>query len=325
MGSLPSGIVAILMTDVEASTAAWNESPGATDAAVAALDADVQRIADEHEGTVVKARGEGDSHFVAFAQASRAVRAAAALQRRADRRLLVRAAVVVAELTPRGDDYLGAEVNHAARLRSVAHGGQVVATRAVVDLTQALNADRLTFRSLGLHRVRDLPTAVEVHQLLGPGLRDEFPPLRSSDLETAVLMAVVAVDGVDTRRAMAGADDHAVIEWQRTLVDGLREATRAHDGRCLKLLGDGCLVAFEDPRRALAFADQVHGLGPFRIGVALGLIEDLGGELGGRTVMHAHRLMRPAGAGETRCCPVTQAVCGTSAHHPPPRVVGGVH
>ena len=105
----------------------------------------------------------------------------------------------------------------------------------------------------------------------------------------------------------------------------LRDASRAHDGRCLKLLGDGCLVAFEDPRRALAFVDDVHGLGAFRVGVALGLVEDLGGELGGRTVMHAHELMRGAGAGETRCCPVTQAVCGRSQHHPPPRVVGGVH
>jgi class 3 adenylate cyclase len=121
-------------------------------------------------------------------------------------------------------------------------------------------------------------------------------------------MAVVSVDEVRASRRVAHAEDR-VIAWQRDLIQALREASEAHDGRHLKLLGDGCLVAFEDPRAALAFADAVHAFGMFRIGIALGLIEEVEGELAGRTVFEAHSLMRTAGAGDVRTCAAMQAVC----------------
>jgi class 3 adenylate cyclase len=309
MRPLPSGIVALLMTDVEASTAAWNTSPMDMDAAVAALDADVHRIAPDHGGVIVKARGEGDSHFVVFSEASRAVRAAAAVQRRGDDRLSVRACVLIGEIQPRNDDYVGAVVNHGARIRSVAHGGQTVVTRAVADVAVAHLSDDLSLRPLGSHRVRDVPQPVELFQLCGPGLRASFPPLRTSAFSSSAVMAVVAVDWVGASRHLGLADDDQVIDWQRALLQSLRGLADEHDGRHLKLLGDGCLVAFEDPRAAVAFASGVHERGPFRIGIALGLVEDIGGELVGRTVVEAHALMRTGGVGDTHCSPVTEAVC----------------
>lgn len=124
MGSLPSGIVAFLLTDVEASTRAWNRSPDDTEAAVAGLDLDVNAVVDAHRGSVVKARGEGDSHFAVFSEASRAIAATAALQRRRDTRLSLRACVLIGEARPRDGDYLSAVVNHGARIRSVAHGAR---------------------------------------------------------------------------------------------------------------------------------------------------------------------------------------------------------
>lgn len=87
MRSLPSGILAFLMTDVQGSTRTWNETPVEAEAAVAALDAEVRTIVAAHHGSVVKARGEGDSHFAVFSTASQALTAAATLQRRADKRL----------------------------------------------------------------------------------------------------------------------------------------------------------------------------------------------------------------------------------------------
>ena len=65
---------------------------------------------------MVKARGEGDSHFAVFSEASGALAAAAALQRRTDTRLSVRAAVIIGEAQPHDGDYLGPVVNHGARI-----------------------------------------------------------------------------------------------------------------------------------------------------------------------------------------------------------------
>lgn len=307
--ALPSGMVALLLTDVEASTQAWNRSPQDMDAAVAGLDADIDAIVTAHAGSVVKARGEGDSHFAVFSRASRATAASAAVQRRADERLSVRCCLMIGELDPREDDYVGAAVNHGARIRSAAHGGQIVATRSVVDVTESHLPNDLSFRTLGVHRVRDIPTPLELFQLNGPGLRASFPPLCTSTFAVSVIMAVVAIDEIHSTQRLRGANDEQLISWQRELIESLRDLSDAHDGRHLKLLGDGCHVAFEDPRSALEFARRVHGLGSFRVGVALGLVEVIEGELVGRPVFEAHMVMRTAGAGDTRCCHAMQAVC----------------
>jgi class 3 adenylate cyclase len=300
-------MVAFLMTDVEASTQGWNESAPAMDAAVAALDRDVAAIVEGCEGSLIKARGEGDSHFAVFRLASRAVAGAAAIQRRPDDRLAVRACVLIGEAHPRLGDYVGAVVNHGARIRSVVHGGQVVATRSVVDVAAAQLADDLSFRALGAHRVRDLPAPVELFQLCGPGLRTSFPPLRTEDLAPSRMMAVVAVDEVRSSRRLDDSTDH-VVEWQRGLIRSLRELSDRHDGRHLKLLGDGCLVGFEDPSAALAFADDVLCRGEYRVGIAVGLVEAIEGELVGRPVFDAFSLMRATPAGRAAHCEVTKAL-----------------
>jgi len=61
------------------------------------------------------------------------------------------------EAHPRSDDYVGATINHGARIRSVAHGGQVIATRPVVDVASGQLGDDHRFRPPGAHRVRDIP------------------------------------------------------------------------------------------------------------------------------------------------------------------------
>jgi class 3 adenylate cyclase len=312
MGSLPSGIVAFLLTDVEASTDAWNRSTEETEEALISLDGDVTALVAAHEGSVVKARGEGDSHLAVFAEASRAITAAAALQRRSDTRLSLRACVLIGEAHPREGDYLSEVVSHGARIRSVSHGGQTVATRPAVDVASAHLRDGLTFRTLGVHRVKDVPAPVELLQLCGPGLRASFPPLRTRASTTSTVMAVVAVDEVRSSRRLGCSDDE-LLAWQGSLIRSLRDLSDAHDGRRLKLVGDGCLVAFEDPRSALAFADEVQRRGRFRIGVALGLIDEVEGELTGRTVFEAHSLMRTAHPGEAHRCAVMQSICASAS------------
>jgi class 3 adenylate cyclase len=309
MRVLPSGVVAFLLTDVEASTAKWNVDAPEMESALRALDDDVCSIVAAQGGIVIKARGEGDSHFCVFDMASSAVSAAAAIQRRSDQRLAVRIAVLLGEARPNSGDYVGAIVNHAARIRSIAHGGQVVATSSVVDVARARLADDLAFRSLGVHQVRDVPSAVEVFQLHGPGLRRSFPPLRTPAHESSTVMAVAIVDEVGATHHFQQAEKD-LLDWQRRLITTLRELADQCDGRYLKILGDGCLVGFEDPRAAIDFARAATEEMPVRVGIALGVIDIVEGEMTGRAVFDAHGLVRHASQGEIRVCPLMSSMCG---------------
>src|SRR5919206_1026168 len=80
MADLPTGTVTFLFTDIEGSTALWEQHPEAARVALARHDALVEQIVAEHAGHVVRPRGEGDSRFAIFARATDAVAAAAALQ-----------------------------------------------------------------------------------------------------------------------------------------------------------------------------------------------------------------------------------------------------
>ena len=146
---------------------------------------------------------------------------------------------------------------------------------------------------------------VELSQLHRPGMPGAFPPLRTGAFTTSAVMALVAADWVGSSRHLQSIDDDGLVDFQRSLVNGLRERTDRFDGRHLSLPS-----ATRPPRGVRgppappSPLPPPSTLGPFRIGVAVGLVEDLGGELAGRTVLAAYGLMRGAGAGQ---------------HPPPPR------
>jgi class 3 adenylate cyclase len=171
-----------LFTDVPGSGALWEEVPDATARAMARHDLLVEAAVARHGGRVVRPRGEGDGRFAVFAcgaaglaAAADIVRALAAEDWPTPRPIEVRAAIHTGDAELRAGDYYGPAVNRAARLRSIAHPGQVlVSAAASVSLP-----DGLSLRNLGLHGLRDVPEPERVFQLLVPGLPDEFPPLLS--------------------------------------------------------------------------------------------------------------------------------------------------
>ena len=89
-------------------------------------------------------RTEGDACFAAFAEARAAAAAAAvAIQRGIDAPSLVpeapirvRVGLHTGEAHLAGDDYGGFEVNRAARVAAVGHGGQVVVSEATRSLIE---------------------------------------------------------------------------------------------------------------------------------------------------------------------------------------------
>jgi predicted ATPase/class 3 adenylate cyclase len=186
MSELPTGTVTFLFTDVEGSTSAWERAPEAMSVALTRLAVLVDTIVTAHAGVVVLARGEGDSHFVVFARAKDAAGAAVALQRTlraepwpAATPLRVRLALHTGEAELRDGSYYGTAVNRCARLRAIAHGGQVLLSQTTRDLVCLALPEETTLRDLGEQRLPDLTAPERVYQLVVPGVAEEFPPLNS--------------------------------------------------------------------------------------------------------------------------------------------------
>ena len=190
--ALPVGTVTFLRTDVEGSMGLarslgprWDELNarhiGLIDAAIVA-----------HGGTTV--RTEGDAVFAVFPEAIAAVSAAADAQRTlaaepwpADAAIRVRMGLHTGEAHRSGDDYGGFDVNRAARVAAVGHGGQIVLS----ETTAALVADALpagaSLLDLGAHPLRDVPRPERLHQLSIVGLSADFPPVRTAGRVTGNL------------------------------------------------------------------------------------------------------------------------------------------
>ena len=78
-------------------------------------------------------------------------------------------------------NYAGTTINKTARLRDLAHGGQTVMSAATEEMVEDQLPDEAWLTDLGRHGLRDLPRPVRVSQLCHPDLRNDFPPLRTTE------------------------------------------------------------------------------------------------------------------------------------------------
>jgi predicted ATPase/class 3 adenylate cyclase/DNA-binding CsgD family transcriptional regulator len=187
--SLPVGTVTFLLTDVEGSSRAWEADPTATGAAIARHYELLDSAIVGHHGVRPVEQGEGDSVVGAFARASDAIAAAIDAQRRlqsepwpSGAQLKVRMAVHTGEAEMREEgNYFGPAVIRCARLRGIAHGGQVLVSGPTADLVADRLPDAASLADLGLHRLKDLLRPERVFQLCHPDLPSTFGPLRSLD------------------------------------------------------------------------------------------------------------------------------------------------
>ena len=88
----------------------------------------------------------------------------------------------------RDGDYYGTAVNRAARLMSVAHGGQILVSLATSELLRDTPTELV---HLGEHHLRDLDHPEHIFQVMHEGLPREFPPLRSVETLSGNLRAQV--------------------------------------------------------------------------------------------------------------------------------------
>src|SRR5436305_2404747 len=81
MAELPSGTVTFLLTDVQGSTALWEQAPEAMRVALSRHDHVFEAAVRDHDGAHIRPRGEGDSRFAVFAGVAEALSAALTIQR----------------------------------------------------------------------------------------------------------------------------------------------------------------------------------------------------------------------------------------------------
>jgi predicted ATPase/class 3 adenylate cyclase len=184
MASLPTGTVTFLFTDIEGSTILVRELGEGFRAVLEAHHETLRRAIAANRGVTVST--EGDAFFAVFSSALDAVRATAAAQREladaaspAGHAIRVRMGLHTGDGQLGGDNYIGVDVNRAARIAAAGHGGQVLLSAATHALVEPSLPAGLRLRDLGPHRLKDLPAPEHIHQLVIDGLPGDFPPLRS--------------------------------------------------------------------------------------------------------------------------------------------------
>jgi class 3 adenylate cyclase len=182
MRELPSGLVTFLFTDIEGSTRLLHEL-GDDYADVLADHRRLLRDAFTSHGGV-EVDTQGDSFFVAFADAPPAVAAAADAQTALARHawpdgaaVRVRMGLHTGEPLVAEDHYVGVDVHRGARIAAAAHGGQALVSERTRELV-AGDGWPGTFHDVGEHRLKDLPEPERLYQLVLDGLPRSFPPPR---------------------------------------------------------------------------------------------------------------------------------------------------
>ena len=170
MGELPSGTVTFLFTDVEGSTASWEQHPDSMRSALANHDAILRSAIGSHGG-VVFATG-GDGFAAVFSRADAALHAAIEAQASLagagwpeDLALKVRVGLHTGECQERDGNYFGPAVNRAARVMDAANGKQILVSSATWEVVGGELGGSTTLLDLGVHELRDVMEPVRLYRV----------------------------------------------------------------------------------------------------------------------------------------------------------------
>jgi predicted ATPase len=166
----PKGTVTLLFTDIEGSTKLLEQiGAEAYREALGEHRRLLREAFEQHGGYEVDY--EGDAFFVAFERAGEAVAAVQEAQAALEAGpIKVRMGLHTGEPILDPPKYVGHAVHLAARVMSAGHGGQVLLSRATLDLL-----DGIEVRDLGEHRLKDFAEPVWIYQLGD----ESFPPLKT--------------------------------------------------------------------------------------------------------------------------------------------------
>jgi class 3 adenylate cyclase len=187
-----------LFTDIEGSTALWEQEPQAMRVALVRHNTILSEICEVWKGNIFKTLGDG--WCIVWPSAVPALMTAIMAQRRFGlepwppsveirvRMALYTGTTVGADTS----DYLGPVLNRVARMRDAAHGGQVLLSLTTIkelglepDVTEAtIGGEKIQFVDQGEQQFRGVMHTERVYQATASGLVENFPPLRTLALET---------------------------------------------------------------------------------------------------------------------------------------------
>ncbi|MGE2724795.1 BTAD domain-containing putative transcriptional regulator [Mycolicibacterium pulveris] len=225
--SVVTRAVTFLLTDIEGSTAAWEADAEAMAVALARHDEIVEQVVTSRGGRLIKTRGEGDATFSVFDRPSAAAMAAIELQEairhepwKLAQPMRIRIALHTGEVGLRDGDYFGRAVNRAARLRSLATGGQILCSGATAELVIDSLPEDVVLADLGTRQLRNLARPEHVFELRLLAADESRDASTEEPLERPALPGVLAGPGPFVGRGdelgrLLGA-------WQTTLAAGTR-------------------------------------------------------------------------------------------------------
>jgi predicted ATPase/class 3 adenylate cyclase len=186
MVELPSGTVTFFFTDIEGSTRLLQQLGNRYPQAVAKYRELLRAAVHERGGCEMDATG--DAFVAVFSRARDAFAGAIAAQRALitnpwpeGAKVRVRAALHTGEAVMTDVGYVGIDVHRAARICAVTHGGQILLSETTSALVEMELPEGIGIRDLGLHRLKDLARPQHLLQVVGNGLPDDFPALRTLD------------------------------------------------------------------------------------------------------------------------------------------------
>jgi predicted ATPase/class 3 adenylate cyclase len=184
---LPDGVVTFLFTDIEGSTRRAAERGDSWLDVLRTHNKLIRDVIAVYSGHEVDTAG--DSFFVAFRSAADAIAAAVAMQRRLaahdwapEAPVRVRMGIHTGEAIVHETTYVGLQVNVAARVEAAAAGGQVLVTQAALTAAGDPASIGIDTLDLGAHRLKDLPSDLQLFQIVADELDRDFPPLRTLDV-----------------------------------------------------------------------------------------------------------------------------------------------
>jgi predicted ATPase/class 3 adenylate cyclase len=209
MQALPTGTVSFLFTDIE----------GSTELLLRVGDTAYRDILEEHHRLMrdafdgvggVEIDTQGDAFFVAFQEAAGAVAGAVQAQRNISGHgwpegvaIRVRMGLHSGEPTLGPGGYVGIDVHRAARICSAGHGGQILLSEHTVTMAHGALPPGVELRDMGEHRLKDLARPEHLFQVIIPGHPDQFPALKSLDLQTTNLPSLQLTSFIGREREMA--------------------------------------------------------------------------------------------------------------------------
>ncbi len=187
---IPTGNVTLLFTDIEGSTKLSQDFPDKLQPALHLHHDILQQTIESNNGFVFEI--VGDAFCCSFENSDDAVKAAVDAQLSLSQVnweepvLKIRIGIHSGNVEWNGKSYMGyITLARTARIMSSAYGEQIIISNTTYELcsdrSERIKKLNISFRDLGERRLKDVIQPIRIFQVLSPGLRADFPPLKTLD------------------------------------------------------------------------------------------------------------------------------------------------